>query len=206
MRKPLVRYYVAVSVDGFIAPPDGSVDWFEQAREGHGQVGKTDDGYTGFEKGIGGLILGRQTFETELGFGPWGYEAIPAVVMTNRAPAVTPKNVHMARGDPSAPLAALKARVQHGDIWLLDGGVLEGQLLDAGLIDRVEITVLPISLGQGRPLFGEAERRCVFDRVETRTHGGSKVAHHPGRNAWAGGDPVVAGGPQGVIRQPKTPS
>jgi dihydrofolate reductase len=63
--------------------------------------------------------------------------------------------------------------VEHGDIWLLGGGMLAGQLLDAGLIDRVEITVLPISLGQGRPLFGGAGRWCVFDRVETRAIGGT---------------------------------
>ena len=173
MHRPLVRYYVATSVDGFIAPLDGSVGWFDEAREGQGPTGQTDDGYTAFVKGIGGLILGRETFETELGFGPWSYETIPAVVMTNRDLAMTPKNVQVARGDPSPPLEALKARVQHGDIWLLGGGVLAGQLLEAGLIDRVEITVLPISLGQGRPLFGKAGRRHVFDRIETRANGGS---------------------------------
>ncbi len=168
MPEPLVRYYVAVSVDGFIAPLDGAVDWFDQVR-----AGDADDGYTEFVKGIGGVILGRSTFETELGFGPWSYEAIPSVVMTNRALEVTPKNMRTASGDPGPALAALKAQVQHGDIWLLGGGVLAGQLLDAGLIDRVEITVLPISLGQGRPLFGRWARRCMFDRVETRAVGGT---------------------------------
>lgn len=99
--------------------------------------------------------------------------AIPAVVMTSHEPAAMPKNVPTARGDPSAPLEGLKAMVRYGDIWLLGGGVLAGQLLDAGLIDRVEMTVLPISLGQGRPQFGNGGRRRVFDRVGTRTHGGS---------------------------------
>jgi dihydrofolate reductase len=173
MHRPLVRYYVAVSVDGFIGPLDGSTDWFDQAREGHGPAGKTEGGYLNFVHGIGGLILGRTTFETELSFGPWSYEALPSVVMTNRTVPIAPKNVQTAAGNPAQPLAALKAKVQHGDIWLLGGGVLAGQLLDAGLIDKVEITVLPIALGQGRPLFGRSTRRRVFDRVETWADGGS---------------------------------
>ncbi len=160
MPVPLVRYYVAVSLDGFIAPLDGAVDWFDQANEGQGPAGKTDGGYVEFVKGIGGLILGRKTFETELGFGPWSYEAIPSVVMTDRAMPVIPNNVQTARGDPAAALAGLKARVPHGDIWLLGGGVLAGQLLAAGLIDRLELTVLPIVLGQGRTLFGGSAHRC----------------------------------------------
>ncbi len=168
MREPLVRYHVAVSVDGFIAPLDGSVDWFDQVREAD-----ADDSYTEFVNGIGGIILGRRTFETELGFGPWSYEALPALMLTNRAPEVTPRNMWTASGDPAPALAALKAQVRHGDIWLLGGGVLAGQLLDAGLIDRVELTVLPISLGQGRPLFGASARRCVFDRVHTHAIGGT---------------------------------
>jgi dihydrofolate reductase len=173
MHRPLLRYYVAVSVDGFIAPLDGSTDWFDQAREGHGPPGKTEGGYLNFVNGIGGLILGRTTFETELSFGPWSYEALPSVVMTNRTLATAPANVQTAAGNPAQPLEALKAKVQHGDIWLLGGGVLAGQLLDAGLIDKVEITVLPIALGQGRLLFGRSTRRRVFDRVEAWADGGS---------------------------------
>jgi dihydrofolate reductase len=173
MRKPLVRYYVAVSVDGFIAPPDGSVGWFDQARGGHGPAGEADGGYEAFVRGIGGIILGRETFDTEMSFGPWSYEAIPAVVMTNHPLTVSPKSVQTARGDPSQPLEALKAVVRHGDIWLLGGGVLAGQFLKAGRLDRVEITVLPIYLGRGRTRFGREAHRCVFDRVETRTNGGS---------------------------------
>jgi dihydrofolate reductase len=173
MPRPLVRYHLAVSVDGFIAPPDGSVAWFDQARDGRGPAGEPDGGYDAFVKGIGGLMLGRETFDTELSFGPWAYGAMPSVVMTNRPLDATPDNVRIAKGDPTPPLEALKARVQHGDIWLLGGGVLAGQLLKAGHIDRVELTVLPMALGRGRALFGGEEHRCVFDRVETRAHEGS---------------------------------
>lgn len=169
---PRVRYYVATSLDGFIAPLDGSLEWFDQARAGRGPAGEDFGDFETFVKGIGGLILGRESFETELGFGEWSYEAIPTVVMTNRPLASAPKNVSTANGDPRQPLDALKRQVKTGDIWLLGGGVLAGQMLQAGLIDTIEITVLPISLGRGRPLFGAGGRGRVFDRVETRANGG----------------------------------
>lgn len=170
--RPLVRYYVAVSLDGFIAPLDGSVEWFEQARAGDGPSGQPGLGYAEFVEQIGGLILGRDTFETELGFGPWSYDAIPAVVMTHRPIPSPPSNVVAASGDPVTALEALKKRVQRGDIWLLGGGVLAGQLLDAGAIDTIEMSILPISLGSGRTLFGGRAIGRIFNREETRADKG----------------------------------
>lgn len=148
MADPRVRYSVAMSIDGFIAPPDGSVDWLTGSSGG--------SGYFDFIRAIGGIVMGRDTFETELGFGPWGYDELPVMVMTHRPIEDRPGGVLTASGDPSPALAALKAQVKQGDIWLCGGGVVAGAFLDAGLIDQVEVTTIPVALGAGRSLFAGA--------------------------------------------------
>jgi len=140
-----VRYHVAASLDGFISPLDGSVDWLTGAAGG--------DGFAKFFETIGGIVMGRNGFETELGFGNWSYSHIPVLVMTHRPIDNQPEGVEIAAGDPAPALLAPRARVERGDIWLFGGGRAAGSFLEAGLIDRIEITTIPVVLGSGRGLF-----------------------------------------------------
>lgn len=70
--KPHLIYYVATSLDGFIARPDGSVDWLDRFAEGG-----NDHGYNGFYQGIDGLLMGRGTYDIVRGFGDWPYPGKP---------------------------------------------------------------------------------------------------------------------------------
>jgi dihydrofolate reductase len=163
MADPLIRYNVAQSLDGYIAPLDGSVDWLSGSSGG--------SSYTDFIQTIGGIVMGRAGFETELSFGPWGYGHLPVLVMTKRALGDPPQGVVTAAGDPRPALAALKARVSRGDIWLYGGGLVAGVFLDAGLIDRIEVTTLPVVLGAGRGLFAGAKTTQRLTLVESRADG-----------------------------------
>ncbi|HWA31700.1 MAG TPA: dihydrofolate reductase family protein [Rhizomicrobium sp.] len=146
---PLVRYQVAVSIDGFIGPEDGSVGWLEGTAGG--------DEFFAFLKTIGGIVMGRASFELSLSFGPWDWTQ-PSIVMTSRPFAdPLPAGVEAFNGDPAAALERLRPKMKGGDIWLFGGGVTAGQFLDAGLIDRLELAVIPVALGKGMPLFGNVK-------------------------------------------------
>ena len=163
MARPLVRYQVAVSLDGFIASADGSFDWLMEFPPG--------PSFGDFLSGIGELMMGREAFETERRMGPWGYADRAVLVMTNRPIADMPPGVEMAAGDPAPALERLRTRVARGDIWLYGGGVLAGRMLEAGLIDRVELATVPVAIGTGRPLFAGARSAQKLQLVETRTEG-----------------------------------
>jgi dihydrofolate reductase len=142
---PLVRYQVAVSLDGFIAPKDGSIDWLEDS------AGSSE--FAAFIETIGGIVMGRASFELNLSFGQWNWTQ-PTVVMSSRPfEKPLPEGVTACSGTPADALALLEPRMKGGDIWLFGGGRTAAQFLDAGLIDRIELAVVPTALGSGLPLF-----------------------------------------------------
>ena len=163
MARPLVRYQVAVSIDGFIASEDGSFEWLMDFPPG--------PSFPDFLDSIGGLMMGRESFETERRMGPWGHADRAVLVMTNRPVDDLPPGVETASGDPAPALERLRTRVARGDIWLYGGGVLAGQMLQAGLIDRVELATVPVAIGRGRAPFAGVAAVQRLRLVETRTEG-----------------------------------
>lgn len=144
-----VRYQSAVSIDGYIAPEDGSIEWLEPFND----VGA--DFMNEFMNEIGGTIVGRTTFDQAMAMGGAKmFGSQPTLVMTSRPPDdALPDNFILASGDPAAALARLKAKMKQGDIWLMGGGRTAALFLEAGLIDLLELTTVPVLLGSGRPLF-----------------------------------------------------
>jgi len=158
----LVRYQVAVSLDGFIAPEDGSIDWLE------GSEGGSE--FLAFIATVGGIVTGRASFEHALTLGPWDW-AQPTVVMTSRPfEKPLPEGVTACNGAPAQALALLKPRMKGGDVWLFGGGKTAARFLEADLIDRVELAVIPTALGSGTALFGGAShaRRFKLARAEPK--------------------------------------
>ncbi len=152
--RPEVCVFIATSLDGFIARPDGALDWLLQA-QASAPPGE-DFGYAAFMAGIDALVMGRKTFDTVCGFDPWPYAGKPVHVMTRQPGAVLPPprqaDVRLRHEAPAALLAALAAdgvrRVY------LDGGELIQAFLREGLVDRLTVTTVPVLIGQGRPLWG----------------------------------------------------
>lgn len=141
--KRRVRYSVAMSLDGFIADKDGGYGWITE------EPGIDFEAYTAK---IDALIMGRHTYELVQGQeGDFGLAYMSTfVVSTTLDPAEHPEVTIVAR-DVEAFVTDLKT--QGGkDIWLFGGGVLFRGLLEAGLVDRVEVAVIPVLLGEGIPL------------------------------------------------------
>jgi dihydrofolate reductase len=158
----IVRYCVAMSIDGFIAAPDGSVDWLAPFSGDGG-------GFEEWVKGFGGLLMGRDSFEVEMSLHDWWYSNLPVAVMTHRPLTVQPIGVRCFSGAVAPALTWLKSKMVSGDIWLFGGGRVAGQCLEAGLVDALEIAVMPIVLGQGRRLFDMPSARTRLELVETAT-------------------------------------
>ena len=138
-----LRYQVAVSLDGFIAGPDGGYDWI---------VMDPSIDFAALYKQFDTAVMGRKTYEAGLAQGATGaMPGIDVIVFSRSLPATTQPGIRITNDDPREVVAALKAK-RGRDIWLFGGGELFRSLLDAGLVDTVEVAVMPVLLGAGVPL------------------------------------------------------
>lgn len=158
-------YYCAASLDGYIAEIDGGLDWltgYEGAYEGPGVEPGPTEAYERFYDGIGALVSGSATYEFVLGHvGPgddWPYAGKPWWVLSSRdlpAPDRSDADVRVT----DSPIAELHGEMLAAaggrSLWIVGGGGVASQFAAAGLLDEVLVTIVPIVLGAGRPLFGE---------------------------------------------------
>lgn len=144
-----VIYSVAVSIDGFIASPDGSFDWLLP-------YPPDADFADSFLSGIGGLLMGRACLDLEIAMQGGVYPDRRVAVMTHRPVEEQPSNVTCFAGELAPALAWLREGAAEDDIWLYGGGQLAGQALAADVIDEIHTAVVPVTLGKGIPLFGDA--------------------------------------------------
>ena len=145
---PLLRAYLAVSLDGFIAGKDGGVKWLEPYSD-------PSLGFEEFNRTIDTIVVGRMTFDQTLGWGAWP-EKRRSVVLTRRPIADPPPGVEAFGGDVRELVTRLKSEAT-GDIWHMGGGRSLQPFHEAGLIDRWELFVMPVLLGQGVPLFAHSD-------------------------------------------------
>jgi len=147
-------YFVAQSLDGYIAGPAGEMDWL-QAFDSPGE----DHGYADFIAGIDGLVMGRDTFEVMRGFGVWPYGEKPCWVMTHRDAAhfgELPKGVQLTHQRPSL-IATRWEALGLKRVWLVGGGQVAAQFARDGLLEEIVLATAPVCLGRGRPLFAEGD-------------------------------------------------
>jgi dihydrofolate reductase len=138
-----LRYQVAVSLDGFIAGPNGEYDWI---------VPDPSVDFAALYKEFDTVVMGRKTYEVMTAQG--GHGAMPGlevVVFSRSLAAAEYPGVRIVRDAPEKVVRALKAE-KGRDIWLFGGGELFRSLLDDGLVDTVEVAVNPVLLGAGIPL------------------------------------------------------
>jgi dihydrofolate reductase len=145
-----VVYFVAASLDGFIAGPNGELDWLHDF-----DTPSHDYGYADFLAGVDALVMGRRTFDVTRGFGPWPYGERPTWVMT-RHPASDladlQPNVRLTGESPARLLAQWQAQ-GHRRVWLSGGGEVAAAFLHAGCLHELVLSVMPVTLGCGVPLF-----------------------------------------------------
>jgi dihydrofolate reductase len=124
---------------------------------------------------VDALVIGRKTFETVLTFGSWPYGEKPVFVLSTRelAPAPPEAVVERMSGDPAEIVSKLDARgIRH---IYVDGGVTIQRFLQAGLIQRLIITRVPVLIGTGIPLFGAVPRDILLRHVGTRQYASGLV-------------------------------
>jgi len=170
MPQPRVRVYLASSLDGFIAGPDDDLTWLEspEGKDDSETPGMPADAgglaYEDFIEDVGALLMGRRTYDVVRGFDvPWPYGTRPVLVATHRAldpdPPETVRPVHGAIGD---LIGLAKEAAGHGDVYL-DGGVLIRQAAEEDLIDDLTLTLAPVALGAGHPLFAGMNKRYPLE-------------------------------------------
>jgi|SRR5579883_2912949 len=154
---------VGISLDGYIARPNGSVDFLSGPPSGMAEFFRTID--------VG--IMGRKTLDAaiELNGGKYDGHGLAAFVMTRSAPARQLKGVTFTSQTPVELVAELRARAGK-NIWLMGGGELAREFLTAQLVDEIHLGVVPVLIGAGIPVFppGFPERR--LELLENKSHPG----------------------------------
>lgn len=152
-RRPRFRIYIAQSLDGFIASPDGTIDWLEP-------FPTPTFGFDDFIAGIDLIVMGRVSYEQVRSFGSWPYGGTPAMVLTSRPLDDPPPDVTAWPRGPEE-LTREIVRREIGEVWVMGGAATTGAFLDLGQIDRMDVFVLPLLLGVGVPLTTAAEPRAL---------------------------------------------
>ena len=159
---------MGTSLDGFIARTDGALDFLPPG-------GGEPHGYEEFMATVDALVLGRNTFDTVLGFDTWPYGTKPVFVLSTRRLESVPAGavVEHLSGSPASIVTQLEARsIRH---IYVDGGLTIQRFLRAGLIDRLIVTRVPVLIGTGIPLFGSLERDIRLRHVATRQYASGLV-------------------------------
>lgn len=158
--------FIAASIDGFIARPDGDIEWLHRPEyEGSGLNGIT---YESFIATVDALVMGRKTLEKVLSFPEWPYEGTPVIALSHKTleiPVHLQAKVEVLAADVSTLVELLAERgMKH---LYIDGGQTIQAFLDAGLLNELIITRIPILLGQGVPLFSQTGREYDLRHIDT---------------------------------------
>jgi dihydrofolate reductase len=157
-----VVYYCAATLDGYIAETDDTIGWltsYDGSYEGDGAE-PVEGGYDDFYQGVGALVSGSVTYEFILGLlergSEWPYTGKPYWVLTSRdLPVPQGEGIDVRIVD--APVRDLfdemVAAAREQDLWVVGGGNVASQFADEGLLEEVHVTVVPVVLGEGKPLF-----------------------------------------------------
>jgi dihydrofolate reductase len=171
--------FIATSVDGYIARPDGTLDWLtgRPAEEETGQHDPEEDfGYGAFLDTVDALFMGRGTFDVVQGFeGDWPYPK-PVYVWTSRPDGIEPKpgaDVRVVAGTLDDALERLRA--DGIERVYVDGGATIRAWLDAGLVDRMTVSTVPVLIGDGIPLFGGTAGDIALELESSVTFPGGMV-------------------------------
>ncbi len=160
MTRPRTSAFVGVTLDGFLARPDDSFDYLAPYE-------KIDHGYQAFFASVDTVVVGRRTHEVVLGMVRrgivWPYQGKRCVVLTHR-PLEGAHGEEPFAGEPAELLAALEgAGARH---VYVDGGVVVRAFLAARLLDDLTVSIVPLLIGAGRPLFGGVQVESGLTFVE----------------------------------------
>ena len=161
---PSTVYYAAMTLDGFIADESHGIEWLmghDGSYSGEGAVPQ-EGTYDEFFETVGALVMGSATYDFLVGYTasgkPWPYPGTPTWVLSSRdLPPIDGEeaDIRFARGDVAELAPEWIEAAGDSKLWVVGGGNVASQFVDAGLLDEVIVTVVPVVLGRGKPLFDE---------------------------------------------------
>ncbi len=157
-----LKLYIAASLDGYIAGPNGEIDWLDVA-------GDLDYGYAEFYESIDTTLMGSSTYRVALSVPEFPYPDKTNYVFTRSAPPPDTEHVRFVSGDIAGFVRSLKEQTG-GAIWLVGGGQINTIMLNAGLIDDLILTSFPVVLGDGIPLFAPGAAHAGFETTGCETY------------------------------------
>lgn len=165
MSEKLFRIYVAVSLDSYVARANGAVDWLDD-------YDPQEFNFEKFLDEVGTLIIGRRTFDQVMSYGEWPYGDRRTVVLTSHPLGDdAPENTVAFGGSLMELTDALRnERLDNGDVWIVGGASVINQFLYANMIDKLDMFVIPVVLGQGISLFDKETSHLQPSPVATHIY------------------------------------
>lgn len=159
--------YIATSLDGYIAREDGGIDWLEKLPMPEGE----DFGYTEFYENVSTVVMGRKTYDEVMGFGvEWPYTKCESyVVTTNPSYKTQTVDTHVLNVMDASVIDRLR-KESKGNVWLIGGGQLNTEFLKEGAVDEMIISIFPVILGSGLPLFAGNPPETWFKRADAKAY------------------------------------
>lgn len=171
MQRPQFVLYIATSLDGYIARENGEIDWLPSP-----ESAEDSGSYDRFYESIDALVMGSTTYEQVLGFGDWVYAGKPAYVLTHRPLSADRPDIHLIQTDLEALVEVLENR-GHRRVWIVGGGKLAAAFMERNWIDEYIITLIPIVLGSGIPLY-QSTAELSLNLVTARPNAAGMVELH----------------------------
>lgn len=163
MRKIIL--FIACSLDSYIARTTGEVDWLFTDQ---------DYGYAEFFASVDTVLIGRKTYEQVLSFGEYPYQGVKSYLFTRNPHFQANENVELAREDTKKFVDELR-QVKGKNIWLVGGSQLIDDLMSKNLVDELIVSIHPIILGEGIPLFMNRTTHQSLQLTQCQTYSSSLV-------------------------------
>lgn len=162
----MITLYTAVSLDGYIAEKDGRVDFLDNP---YYRLPDEDYGYLSFYDQIQAVVMGFNTYKQIVSFeGDYPYQGKRSIVFSQKDHnEVLHDGVEITRDSEASVVQTLKNEGKN--VWIIGGGATNARLHQSGLIDRMILTYLPITLGKGIPMFRENDQQTHWKNSGTRT-------------------------------------
>lgn len=170
--RPKISVFIATSIDGYIAKRNGDIDWLTKFTPPTGESEDKDCGFSKFFSEIDALIMGRNTYEVVSGFDTWPYQGKRVVILSSKLTSVC-QQAELFNGNIARLIENLHADgIKH---IYVDGGVTISQFMDMNLVDELIISLIPVVLGSGIPLFDKVNNEKWYQLVSSRPYSNGLV-------------------------------